>query len=412
MGCEEYLDAIARCINKAGFPAMPSEWLSAIRDAIDEIWVVLGRDYRTKFFQSPLGDDISAKTISMVEELTGAHAYNPRRFGFEYLGTKFWYITCDSNESTFPLHGMIIKWEGGYEIFGDERTIRSEAALVEADWLIHNMTLLVCTRRDIVLSGLLTAFGSDTAYVGHEEWFSDHGLRKHRLDKAMAAMKAWACLRGLFRHPDRTVSMVIPQKGIPKRNQQLAESSSLGRCFEEVVFDRALTPETATEIDRCFNQLLDSGVIPAAPRSFHAGVHFRRFTGIKDPHTGEYNAWYSPSLRTIFLKTVSPGNFIHEYGHLIDHLMGHPSNNFGFNDLYQTYAREVTSAAGEVQVKPYYLDRGEAFSRCLEIYVKSAAGESILLSSKDWHYAYPESQLLVSMASDYFERLFGHRRDS
>lgn len=412
MGCEDYLDAIARCISKAGFPSLPSEWLSAIRDAIDDTWVVLGQDSRTKFFQSPLGDDISAKTISMVEERTGIPASNPRWFGFEYLGTRFWYITCDSNESTFPLHGMIIKWEGRYVIFGDERTVRSEAALVEADWLIHSMTLLVCTRRDMVLSGLLRAFGSDTAYVGYEEWFSDHGLRKHRLDKAIGAVKAWACLRGLFRHPDRTVSMVIPPKGIPRRNLKLAESSSLGRCFEEVVFDRALTSETAGEIDRCFSHLLDSGVIPEIPRSFHAGVHFRRFTGIKDSRTGEYDAWYSPSFRTIFLKAVSPGSFIHEYGHLIDHFLDNPSNGFEFDDLYQAYASEMESAAGGVQVSPYYLDRGEAFSRCLEIHIKSAVGESILLASRDGHYAYPRSPLLVSMANDYFGRLFGRSRDS
>lgn len=412
MGCEEFLDMMAGCIGNAGFPTLPSEWLSAISDVLDEIPEILGQGSRTRFFQSPLNDELSAKTVSMVEGRTGVPASNPRWFGFEYLGTRFWYIICDSSEATFPLHGMVIRWEGRCEIFGDESAIRSEAALVEADWLIHSMTLLVCTRRDMVLSGLLRAFGSDTAYVGYEEWFSDHGLRKHRLDKAIGAVKAWACLRGLFRHPDRTVSMVIPPKGIPRRNLKLAESSSLGRCFEEVVFDRALTSETAGEIDRCFGHLLDSGVIPEIPRSFHAGVHFRRFTGIRDSRTGEYDAWYSPSFRTIFLKAVSPGSFIHEYGHLIDHFLDNPSNGFEFDDLYQAYAREMESAAGRVQVSPYYLDRSEAFSRCLEIHIKSAVGESILLASRDGHYAYPGSPLLVSMANDYFGMLFGRSRDS
>lgn len=405
MRAEDALDELARVYVACGSPQLASETIAAASRLEGRCAEALTRE-SSRLFRRPVDPEVTLHVHGFLRE----HGCEPRgeafRMGFEYLGTEFGYLSCEADGPVAELHGIMVHHPRGDEVFGCIRSVGAEAMLVGAMWHIHMCALFLSNRSSVELSGFLGELGCGSAFLGYGDWFSAVGLRRGRLDGPIGSLRAWAAVMGIFRGFPRVVAMNLERLGRSARVRRRESETPLNACFAKVEFDGRMTDQAIAEVGDCFSGMLGSGVLPPVSKGFLACVRFRRYSHVRISQGLESVAWYEGDFRTVLVNALSPGTFVHEYGHCLDHSLGWISERAGFREVYDTYRREVDGALPPGR-EDYYLQRREVFARCLEIRAMSRTGPCTLLNDVSGSQVHPMSPMMVGVVERFFDSLRG-----
>ena len=299
---------------------------------------------------------------------------------------------------------IAVNWEGGPDAHGRRlHGYPREPVLARQDLLLAECVLwgvqdrlseLVATsvgRRWTEARGFLRESGVKAGKPNDGDALADFGLRKGRLDAAIALMRAVLAADGRFREVPAGARVNLDLVR-PKR----VDGDPLLRAFAKTEYSLEVDDDLLSRIREGFTMLEDAGLMPLSPSDLVC-VRFR------STQRKGCNGLYCPGFRDIVVRPSSPGSFVHELGHALDHMLGRPSGGPGFSRIRRLYV----SALGE-SYGPYdgnYLRRPEeVFARTFEIYARSRVGPGCpLLGCRVGEPGYPDSPELLDAATGYFD---------
>lgn len=213
------------------------------------------------------------------------------------------------------------------------------------------------------------------------------------------------------------------KKNIPKKTQELMDSSGLKNVFETVEYDELVDLNAAKKFETEIIRYLELFGL-----SVPDGAHF------KIRRLGKHRAkgLFFPLVNVLAIDVNHPDAFIHEFWHMIDYYHMHNRDGFSgrrlssepnFASIVETY-REVVSKDMESQPsevkeqffgsskynKDYYFENTEIFARTAEIYFAKHLNLSSLVSDKESVF-YPDDENLNMLIDAYFEDLMEEKNN-
>ncbi len=202
------------------------------------------------------------------------------------------------------------------------------------------------------------------------------------------------------------------KKNIPEKVVKAAKESILNDYYGYVEFDEDTDLEKVSAIADEFVAFKETYL--KSLDTSNVSIRFRKL--------GNYKAagLYFFEIACLCVDIHNPDSLVHEYGHCIDTLIGGDSPLSSQSDFYKVYSKykqRVVSLAHNEDTKKslkgkynldYYLQKTEAFARCMEMYVTRTLGmnNSICKPDSKMGFAYPDDAELMKLIDEYFSVLF------
>jgi len=213
------------------------------------------------------------------------------------------------------------------------------------------------------------------------------------------------------------------KKNIPAATTDAMKSSRFNEYYGYVQYDEDVDLTKAKKIEKEF---LDFSKFFRLSPNKKASLGFRRLGKYSSKYM-TVRGMYFPLENYVVIDIKSPSSFIHEMMHMLDHQLlpyGKISDSFRFRSIKKEYLRivgkEIMSrpkddpqrVAWEVKNQSeYYSDTREVFARCGETYIKKVLGFDSSLIYQDGDIYHPEEKDFLKLLKNYFEEIFGEKRD-
>ena len=253
----------------------------------------------------------------------------------------------------------------------------------------------------------------DRHLIGNSDYFrlAEDAILPVIFDKMQSRVEAVKYYKELQKSSRAAVYQT--KKNIPKKTVAEMSGSDFNKSFGYVEFDEECELDKTKAVAAEFTAFKEKH-FPMLDLK-NVTLRFRKL--------GNYKAagLYFPNLGCLCVDIGSPGSFMHELGHCLDHVYKKGavlSEQSEFDGIWYGYKRSLESymltgdekkiarLRGKTKYNlKYYLIRTEVFARCFEMYLNDVLGvETSLLQidRKEYDFAYPVDDWLRGKIAAYF----------